>query len=92
MSERAQYHYFKPSGKWAYSGEGEPIPQGWFKLSHERLRNLNGGSMPGIISDATEYYVVVIDENSYPRMLPPVKTWGSESTERKLQRIPGGKL
>jgi hypothetical protein len=66
----ANYYYFKPrSGKWKYDGEGASIPADGAPLTHDRIADLNGGSMPGITSDGKDYIVVVIDEESFPRLV-----------------------
>lgn len=67
----AQYYYFKPSGKWKYEGEGLGIPEGVWKVNHDFLRHLNNGKMPGIITSAKDFIVVVIDEDSFPRLIFP---------------------
>lgn len=66
----ANYYYFKPnSGKWKYDGEGSSIPMDGLKLTHDRIAELNNGSMPGIISDGKDLTIVIIDEESFPRMV-----------------------
>ena len=71
----ATYYYFKPSGKWKYDGEGVSIPMDGRELTHDRLRELNGGSMPGIVSDGKDFTIVIIDPESFPRMIPAERDW-----------------
>lgn len=65
----ANYYYFKRSGKWKYNGEGASIPIDGKALTHERIAELNGGRMPGISTSGRDFTVVVIDEESFPRMV-----------------------
>lgn len=69
MSPVASYLYFQTGGKWKYEGWGASIPIDGKALTHERIRELNGGSMPGITSFGFEYTIVVIDPSSFPRMV-----------------------
>lgn len=73
------YLYFKPSGKWKYEGRGRfPRPQsvGWHEIDRDEIMRENGG-MPGIVTRASDYVVVVIPDetcdvrSAYPRMLHP---------------------
>ena len=88
MSEfDCDYHYFKPSGKWKYSGEGmfptaellELTPEVWFNVDHDTIFKANNNSMPGITSDGKYLVVVVIPrpncncKYAYPRMIPNVQ-------------------
>lgn len=66
----AKYYYFKPSGKWKYEGDGVDIPIGEFRLNHDRIRELNGGSMPGINSAGKDMIVVIVDDDtSFPHLV-----------------------
>lgn len=66
----ATYYYFKSTGKWKYEGKGADIPLAEFNLSHDRLRELNGGRMPGITSDGKSYIVVIVNDNtSFPHLI-----------------------
>lgn len=74
----AKYYYFKPSGKWKYEGEGESIPkdlEAVAPLTHDAIRELNRGEMPGIRGDGKYYTIVIIDEESWPRLIPAEKEW-----------------
>jgi hypothetical protein len=73
------FHYFKASGKWKYSGEGRfprPTGEGWYEVDRDAIIRENGG-MPGIISRAEDMVVVVAPrdncdvQTAYPRMLLP---------------------
>jgi hypothetical protein len=68
-----KYLYFKPSGKYAYEGEGEEIPRALWgsRVTHDLLKEINGGKMPGIESDGKGYFVVVLDDGSWPRLVYP---------------------
>ena len=66
----AEYFYFKPGGKWKYDGKGASIPIDGHSLTHNCIRELNGGKMPGITGDGKSYTIVIIDPESYPRMIP----------------------
>lgn len=71
----AQYFYFKRnSGKWKYDGYGVSIPESTFNLTHARLYELNGEQMPGIRGRGEDYIVVIIDPNSWPRLVFPPET------------------
>jgi len=69
----AAYYYFKPSGKWKYEGQGEslpmPLPRGQ-NLTHDYVRKLNRGTMPGITGDGKCFILVIIDHDSWPRLIP----------------------
>ncbi len=67
----AQYYYFKPTGKWKYDGEGKSIPESMWaqRLTHDAICELNNGLMPGIITDGKDLTLVIIDDDSFPRMI-----------------------
>lgn len=74
----ATYYYFKPSGKWKYSGEGVSIPMDGKEVTHQRIWELNGGSYPGInstLEGGNLYIVVVIDPDSFPRLVHNLREW-----------------
>lgn len=64
MDNEATYHYFKPSGKWAYTRRGVTIAGHHYgRKTHADLRALNQGNLPGIASGGEYYTIVVIDDN-----------------------------
>lgn len=65
----ADYYYFRSGGKWKYHGVGVGIPIDGKPLTHDKIKELNGGKMPGIISEGKSYMVVVIDPDSFPRFV-----------------------
>lgn len=68
----ATYYYFKPSGKWKYDGEGKSIPADYVgRLTHDFIYQLNGG-MPGITGDGKYLTIVIIDPDSWPRLIPAI--------------------
>lgn len=69
-AKTADYYYFNPGGKWKYHGKGENVPNVGKTYTHDMLRELNDGAMPGIASDGKSMTVVVIDPDSFPRMVP----------------------
>lgn len=68
-----KYLYFKPSGKFAYEGEGESIPKAMWgdTITHDLLAQINGDKMPGIDGDGKYLYVLVLDDDSWPRLVYP---------------------
>lgn len=73
----AMYYYFKPSGKFKYEAEGNSIPDGVNPENHVEVADINGGKMPGVRGMADNYFVVIIDPESYPRFIHPSrKTYG----------------
>ena len=72
----AQYYYFTDTGKWKYEGEGAGIPEGFTgRLSHGFLAGINGGRMPGISGTGKDYTIVIIDKDTYPRLV-----WGPRAS------------
>ena len=71
----AKYYYFKPTGKWKYVGEGKGIPKSmWaYRLTHDDIRKLNDDKMPGISTDGKDLTLVIIDDDSFPRMILAVE-------------------
>ncbi len=68
-----KYLYFKPTGKFAYEGEGESIPKSMWgsRVTHDLLSQINGGKMPGIDGDGKYLYVLVLADDSWPRLVYP---------------------
>lgn len=76
MIHQATYYYFKPSGKWAYEGEGhfpaelfEPFYRGG-KIARDIIARYNEGKHPGLNSYTTNLIIVATPHKDCPHGWP----------------------
>lgn len=69
---KAQFYYFKSSGKYYTQGEGvvPPTNETW---SRDQILALNGGRMPGLSSTGVDFQVVIIPDETAETGWPQLK-------------------
>lgn len=69
---KANFYYFKPSGKWKYEGYGN-IPDTNEVWTRQQLLDANEGKMPGLSSDGTDLVIIVIPDDDALHGWPQMK-------------------
>lgn len=66
-----QFVYFKPSGKYYTGGHGI-ISADRSEATRDNILQLNGGCMPGLSTDGSDFFILVDPHKRLPHLIPPV--------------------
>jgi hypothetical protein len=81
MKANCTFHYFKPRGKWYTTERGvfpPSEPHSYNDIRRETIMSANGGKMPGLMTTASNFIVIVIpdddcdDPQAFPRLLKEI--------------------